>query len=58
MYESNALAMICEQAGGKATNGKKRILDIKPEGVHERSELYIGSAKMVDKLMNFLKGNH
>ena len=49
MYECNALAFIAEQAGGKATNGKSRILDIQPKTLHERTPFYVGSKKMVEK---------
>lgn len=49
MYECNALAFIAEQAGGKATDGKGRILDIKPETLHQRTPFFVGSRKMVDK---------
>lgn len=54
LYEANPLAFICEQAGGLATNGKKRILDIQPEKLHQRVPLFIGSKKMVEKAMSFL----
>ncbi len=47
-YECNALALICEQAGGKATDGKQRILDIQPESLHQRVPFYVGSTHMVD----------
>jgi len=43
MYEANPLAFICEQAGGRATDGKQRILDIDPSELHQRTPLYIGS---------------
>ncbi|MEI6652150.1 MAG: class 1 fructose-bisphosphatase [Chlorobiaceae bacterium] len=43
MYEANPLAFICEQAGGRATNGRDRILDIQPLELHQRTPLYIGS---------------
>lgn len=49
MYECNALAFVAEQAGGKATDGKKRILDIQPTSLHQRVPFYVGSKKMVDK---------
>ncbi|MFI5203376.1 MAG: class 1 fructose-bisphosphatase [Flavobacteriales bacterium] len=55
LYECNPLAFICEQAGGKATNGKQRILEIKPEKLHQRVPFYVGSATMVDKVHEFLK---
>jgi fructose-1,6-bisphosphatase I len=43
MYEANPLAFIAEQAGGMATNGHQRIMDILPESIHERTPLVIGS---------------
>ncbi|GAB5465565.1 MAG: class 1 fructose-bisphosphatase [Candidatus Kapaibacteriales bacterium] len=58
VYECNPLSYIVEQAGGKATNGKERILDIKPETVHERQPLFLGSPTDVDEAMSFLKGTH
>jgi fructose-1,6-bisphosphatase I len=54
LYEGNALAFIAEQAGGLATDGKKRILEIIPEELHQRMPLYIGSKKMVEKCEEFL----
>jgi fructose-1,6-bisphosphatase I len=53
MYECNALAFIAEQAGGKATDGKKRILDIRPKNLHERTPFYVGSKNMVEKVESF-----
>lgn len=50
LYEANALAFIIEQAGGKATDGKIRILDILPESLHQRTPLFIGSKLMVDEV--------
>ena len=50
MYECNALAFIAEQAGGKASNGLNRILDIVPTKIHQREPLYIGSRTMVEKV--------
>jgi fructose-1,6-bisphosphatase I len=43
MYEANPLAFIAEQAGGMATNGQGRILEIQPESIHQRTPLVIGS---------------
>ncbi len=48
LYEANPIAMIAEQAGGVATNGKSRILDIKPEAIHQRTPLVVGSRKEMD----------
>ncbi|ACF46692.1 MAG: class 1 fructose-bisphosphatase [Prosthecochloris sp.] len=55
MYEANPLAFICEQAGGRATNGKERILDINPTELHQRTPLYIGSKEDVLKAEEFEK---
>lgn len=49
LYEANALAFIIEQAGGKASDGQQRILDIQPESLHQRTPLLIGSSKMVEE---------
>jgi fructose-1,6-bisphosphatase I len=54
MYECNPLSMIMEQAGGMATNGEKRILEIQPKAIHERSPIYMGSPENVLKVMDFL----
>jgi fructose-1,6-bisphosphatase I len=50
LYECNPIAFIAEQAGGRATDGLQRILDIKPSEIHERSPFYCGSLKMIEKL--------
>lgn len=51
LYECNPLAFIAEQAGGLATDGQKRILDIEPTELHQRVGFYIGSKLMVEKAM-------
>ncbi|MEK6797517.1 MAG: class 1 fructose-bisphosphatase [Planctomycetota bacterium] len=53
LYEANPLAMIAEQAGGAATDGKNRILDKVPASLHERTPLLIGSGAEVDKVLSF-----
>jgi fructose-1,6-bisphosphatase I len=53
MYECNALAFVAEQAGGKASDGKRRILDIQPESLHQRTPFFVGSRKMVEKAESF-----
>ena len=53
MYECNALAYIVEQAGGKASNGKDRILDIALNDLHQRTAFYVGSTNMVEKAESF-----
>jgi fructose-1,6-bisphosphatase I len=54
LYEAAPLAMIAEAAGGKASDGHRRILDITPETLHQRTPLYIGSAELVDAAEEFL----
>ncbi len=49
MYECVPVAFLAEQAGGKASDGFKRILDMEPEHIHQRSPLFIGSKSMVEK---------
>lgn len=53
MYECNALAFVAEQAGGKASDGKNRILDIQPTSLHQRTPFYVGSKRMVEKAESF-----
>jgi len=54
MYENIPLAFIVEQAGGKATDGKNRILEIPPTHLHQRTPLFIGSKNMVEKAEEFM----
>lgn len=54
LYECNPFAFIVEVAGGKATNGKVRILDIVPSELHQRSTLFIGSKGMMEELESYL----
>lgn len=53
MYECNALAFVAEQAGGMATDGKGRIMDIAPRDLHQRTPFLVGSRKMVEKAMTY-----
>ncbi len=54
MYECNPVSMIIEAAGGKSTDGYKRIMELKPESLHERCPIFIGSPYDVDKVMKFI----
>jgi fructose-1,6-bisphosphatase I len=56
LYEANPLAFIVEQAGGAATDGKCRILDISPDELHQRTPLFIGSKSDVDLVSQTLQG--
>jgi fructose-1,6-bisphosphatase I len=51
LYEANPLAFIAEQAGGMATNGAGRVLDIKPEGIHQRTPFCVGSKREMEALV-------
>ena len=55
LYECNPLAFIVEQAGGKATDGFTRILDLQPEQLHQRVPIFIGSTEMVEQAEEFMK---
>ena len=57
MYECNPFAFIAEVAGGKATDGKQRILDIQPAELHQRSPLFIGIKDMMEELEGYIKTN-
>jgi fructose-1,6-bisphosphatase I len=54
-YECNPLAFIVEQAGGRAIDGKQRIMEIVPKELHQRSPLFIGSKNMVDRVEQFIQ---
>lgn len=54
LYECNPLAFLAEQAGGLATTGRARIMDIVPTTLHQRVPYYVGSRLMVEKAMSFL----
>ena len=57
LYECNPLAMIAEQAGGMATTGSSRILEIQPEKLHQRVPFFVGSKKMVEKAVTCLEAS-
>jgi fructose-1,6-bisphosphatase I len=54
LYECNPMAFIIERAGGIATDGSRRILDIMPTDLHQRSPFFGGSSAMVEELMGYL----
>ena len=56
LYECNPFAFIVELAGGIATNGKERILDVQPTELHQRTPMFIGSKLMMEELESCL--NH
>lgn len=55
LYECNPMAFIVEQAGGKATDGFNRIMDIQPKELHERAPFFCGSKNMVEKAEEFMQ---
>ena len=55
LYECNPMAFLAEQAGGKASDGHQRILDIQPTELHERVPFFCGSRKMVEKAEEFMQ---
>lgn len=56
LYECNPIAFLAEQAGGKASTGTERILEIKPTSLHQRVSIITGSMDMVEKAEAFLNG--
>ena len=53
MYEANPMSWLVEQAGGAATNGRERILDIKPTKLHERVSVVLGSKNEVERITRY-----
>ena len=58
LYEGAPLAFIAEQAGGAASNGSQRIMDLAPTSLHQRSPLYLGSPADVRECEEFIAGRH
>ncbi len=56
MYEAAPMALIMEQAGGRATNGTGDILDIRPREIHQRTPLFAGTRELVDVAASHLEG--
>ncbi|HWI39729.1 MAG TPA: class 1 fructose-bisphosphatase, partial [Burkholderiales bacterium] len=53
MYEANPMAFIVEQAGGAATDGSQRILDVQPKGLHQRCPVILGSKEEVERVTSY-----
>lgn len=58
VYEANPLAMIIEQAGGIASSGKKRIMDLKPDSIHQCTPFFAGSPENISEIEQFISGEH
>ena len=55
LYECNPIAFLAEQAGGKASDGKSRIMDLKPTHIHQRVPFFVGPASMVQEIESYLQ---
>ena len=53
MYEANPMSFIIEQAGGAATNGLERIMDLQPTSLHERVAVFLGSKEEVERATRY-----
>jgi fructose-1,6-bisphosphatase len=53
MYEANPMSLIMEQAGGAASTGRGRILDVAPHDLHQRVPVVLGSANEVNRVVNY-----
>ena len=56
MYEANPMAMLVEQAGGAASTGRERILDLQPTQLHQRVPVILGSRNEVERVVGYHKG--
>ncbi len=56
LYEAAPMAMIVEQAGGRASDGSRRLMEIQPESLHQRTPLYMGSRSFVELAESYLAG--
>jgi fructose-1,6-bisphosphatase I len=54
LYEASPMSFLIEQAGGRATTGKDEILSIKPDSLHQRVPVFLGSRDDIDELLGFL----
>jgi fructose-1,6-bisphosphatase I len=53
MYEANPMAFLVEQAGGAASTGRERILDVTPSALHQRCPVILGSRAEVDRVVQY-----
>jgi fructose-1,6-bisphosphatase I len=54
LYEANPMAFVIEQAGGYASTGRQPLRDIEPEGLHQRTALFLGNKSLVEKAEEFI----
>ena len=57
LYECNPIAFLAEQAGGSASNGTKRVMEVEPKELHQRTPFYCGNIGMVQRIESFLREN-
>jgi fructose-1,6-bisphosphatase I len=55
LYECNPLSFIIEQAGGKASNGNERILELEAAKLHQRTPIFIGSSILVERVEKLIQ---
>jgi fructose-1,6-bisphosphatase I len=53
MYEANPMAFLVEQAGGAATDGRRRILEVEPTRLHQRVAVFLGSRNEVERVTGY-----
>jgi len=53
MYEANPMSFIVEQAGGASTTGLQRVLEVKPNGIHQRAPIMLGSKNEIDRIASY-----
>jgi fructose-1,6-bisphosphatase len=53
MYEANPMTFVVEQAGGLGSTGRQRILELKPESIHQRVPVILGSRNEVERLEQY-----
>ncbi len=55
LYECNPIAFLAEQAGGKASDGFRRIMEIEPETLHQRAPFFVGPREMIEKVESYMR---
>mmetsp|Transcript_17456 Transcript_17456/g.43524 ORF Transcript_17456/g.43524 Transcript_17456/m.43524 type:complete len:89 (+) Transcript_17456:1270-1536(+) len=58
LYECNPMAMITEQAGGMASTGKGRVMEVQPTELHQRVPIFVGSKGEVEELLQYYNEEH
>ncbi len=53
MYEANPMSFLVEQAGGAASTGRQRMLEVQPTGLHQRVPVFLGSKKEVETAVRY-----